>query len=71
MTTTKQVETAAVVRYGQTFYVVVNVGSTVSEAHAKQHAIAAFPFDGAATRRNPACVAAYEAAQRLTRLAVR
>lgn len=48
-------ETGAVVRYGHTFYVVVNVPArkrVVTQEWTIANAIASFPFDGPATKTN-------------------
>lgn len=61
--TTDKAEHAEVVRYGNTFYVLVNVsGSHVTEEFARENAVAAFSFAGPASKSNPLCVAAFREA---------
>src|SRR5262245_45243079 len=65
------VETIAVTRYGDTFYVIgfptMYIGADVSGADAEKYALAQFSFFGPCSRNNPSCVAAHQHAERIAK----
>ena len=66
------VDNAAVVLFGQTWFVVANTtGETITREDAERKAIARFPFDGPPRKSNPSAVEAMRQATLATRRAVR
>jgi hypothetical protein len=64
------VTSAAVVRYGQMFYVLVNAATAQSREAVEREAVARYPFTGAARRSNPSAAEAYAAARAMCRTLV-
>jgi len=67
-----EVLNAAVVLFGQEWFVVANtVGDTITREDAERAALARFPFEGRPVKSNPSAVMAMRQAQAACRRAVR